>query len=210
MLRSSGLSQYYFEVSIDQWDLYMKHIIEGIYGVKEANCRIIQGRDEILIVEIETNPNIPLINSLPATIIRESAIVYHSNKTLVAIVDEKIRRTFTDFLHPVGTYYTTTNKVTLAPFELKPIIMQLARDRKINKFIELTQERFLIYIAPFIAGAIIKVIDNILTITIYARIDSTFDVDDGYTGILTELNPIWIKWKEAGNITAPIHSPNYV
>lgn len=27
---------------------------------------------------------------------------------------------------------------------------------------------------------------------------------------LNFMNPLWIKWKEAGDITAPIQPPNYV
>lgn len=210
MAKQCGIVQYYFEVPIRQHELYMKHIIEGIYGIKESACRITQTRNGVRTIHIGADPNVPLINSLPMTIVQDSPLVHHENTELVTAVGEKINTTFMDFRHHIGTYYTKIDKIMLSPTELKSVIMQLARERKINKFIELKGDRFLVHIEGFLATAIVKVVDNILVITIYARIDSMFDVDDGYTGILTELNSVWSKWKEAGDITTPIHPPNIV
>ena len=200
--------KYYLDIPIDQWEAYLKYIIEGIYNIKDYT--VTENRSGIRHVEFETDPQIPLINSLPQTIIRSEVIVHHSNEKLVATIGEKIQAALADYVHPIGTYYPIVNKVLLAPEELEPIIRQLAREHKINKFVSLSHGRFVIHTFPYNMTVIVKVVDNTLTVTIQARNNSTFDVDDGYTDILTDLNPTWIKWKEADDITAPIHPPNYV
>lgn len=95
---------------------------------------------------------------------------------------------------------------------MEPIIYQFARNQRITKFASLPNNQFLIYIEGNFVVALVSIIDEWLHMNIYAdTIKYTFDVDDDYYSLLSFMNPLWMKWKEAGDITvAPIQPPNYV
>lgn len=201
---------YYFEVPVNQYVEYTKHIITGLYGVNPDKFKVIRDNIRYVRVEINTDQQIPFINSLPKTIISDTPITYNADSKLVAIVGDKIHSTIEDFLHPIGNYYSSSNKISLSADELKTIIKQLAREQKITKFAELSNNRFIVYIQPYLVTAMVKVVDNILTITICNTLNGLFDIDDGYCPLLSDLNEGLIKWRNDGILFAPIQLPNYV
>lgn len=202
---------YYLDIPIDNWDLYFKHIVRGIYGVKEGEYYTRFEEGGIRRIEFEVNPTIPLINSLPRTIHNQSQSPHYENINKMLEVEIAIKTAIKDFLRPGGTYYPNTKMVLLTTEELYSIVLELGRIHKINKFAFLSQNRFLVYIHPYPVIIILKVVHGVLVVTIYADVvRSLFDVDDGYSGILRDMNPMWEQWKEDGDITAPIQPPNYV
>ena len=203
--------RYYFDIPCRQKDLYLKHIIEGIYGVKDNNFTVTRETRESIRIEITVDPQIPLINSLPETKLLDGmAPTYHADKRLVTNVGNKFYDTIMDYNHPIGVFYHLPNKITLAPQELGLIIRELARQQIITRFAQIDDNRFAIYIYPYMIVLIAKVIDDTLVVTIFDMNRSTFDVDDGYSGIFSVLNPAWEQWKKNGDITAPIQPPNHV
>lgn len=204
------LSTYYFNVPLDQYDDYVHHIIDKLYGVKEGNFRLVRDRVNVVRLELQTHPQIPFINSLPETVLLNEVTVYQPNSQLVDAVGIKIQAAITDFLHPIGKYYSNPNKLIIHDHDLKLCIKQLARDCKISRFIELDNNRFIVHVAPHLVTALIKVINNTLVITVCNSLKSIFDIDDGYSPFFNDLNSALNKWKETGDITVPIHPPNYV
>lgn len=213
-------AQYYFDVPDNQLDEFLEHIVEGIYGVKRTDCIITTIRVGSNRLELKADPQIPLFNSLPITIIDDSTTIIDDSTTvnnpsseLVTIVGEKIKNAVMDFSHPIGTYYPVTNRITLTGDELALVIKQLARDGIITKFAsldEINNSRFIVYIKSCKIATIVKIVDKTLVITIYNRLRSMFDIDDGYGDILDKLNDNWRKWKIARNLSVPIHPPNHV
>ena len=200
---------YSFNIPIIQWESYLEHIIDGIYGIKQGGYNITREHNGVRRIDLKTNPHIPLINSLPRTI-RNSATVYYSGNKL-SIVGMFIKDAISDFLRPGGTYHINVDQIVVDTNELKPIIQQLACDNIITRYASLDNNMFIIYVEPYPLGVLVKIVDGALIANIYAEtISAPFDVDDGYNGILSYMNPIWIKWKEAGDITAPIQPPNYL
>lgn len=202
--------KYHFEIHISQYDLFMEHIITGIYGSLESDCLVRYIGNTMCTIDLDVDHDIPLINSLPKTIIQDIDIVYCDNKQLVDAVWNKISSALSDCCSSIGTYYHESTPIKLSQEDLRPIILQLARERKVAKFIELNDGKFLIYVNDVCTIALVKVINGEFVISIYSRLESMFDVDDGYDGYLEQLNPAWIKWRENGDITAPIHLPNVI
>ena len=209
-------AQYYFDVPDNQLDAFLEHIVEGIYGVKRIDCIITTIRIGSNRIELKTDPQIPLFNSLPITIVDDSSMTNYSIHELVNVVGEKIKNAVMDFSHPIGTYYPVTSKITLSGDELTLIIKQLARDGVITKFFgldDINNSRFIVYVKSYKIATIVKIVDKTLVITIYNLLRSMFDVDDGYSNTLDtlgKLNNNWRKWKIARNLSIPIHPPNYV
>lgn len=204
-----AVNNYYFNIPLEKWDAYLKYIIEGIYGVKEG-YKITREHNGVRRIELEVNSQIPLINSLPKTIIKDEQLKYYSGDNLES-VGLAINTAIKDYIRPGGTFHLEPKKIRVHDFELGPIIFQLARDLQITKFASLINNQFIVYIEGNPVVALITTIDGWLNITIYAdTINSTFDVDDGYYGLLICMNPNWLQWKEVKDITAPIQPPNYV
>lgn len=205
------MSSYYFNIPLTQWDLYIKHIIEGIYGVKEGGYRITREHNGNRRIELSANPQIPLINSLPITVRKSPGTFSYYMGDMLENVEVAISKAITDYILPGGTFHVNPTIIQLHEFELGPIIHQLALDKRITKFALLTNNKYIVYIEPNPVVALVKIIDGRLYVNIYAEtIQSTFDVDDGYFGPLSCMNPSWRKWKEVGDITAPIQPPNYI
>ena len=205
------MSSYYFNVPLTQWDLYCKHIIEGIYGVKEGGYRITRDHNNMRRIELTVNPQIPLINSMPVTIKKtpETAVYYIGN--ILEDVAISIQNAVRNYIEPGSTFHINPKKIPIHDLELRPLIYQLALDERITKFSLLTNNQFIVYIEPYPVVVLIKILNNYLCVNIYSEtIQSTFDVDDGYFGHLSCLNPFWIQWKEAADLTAPIQPPNYI
>lgn len=204
-------SKYYFNIPVSQWDLYIKHIIEGIYGIKNQEYTLVREHNGIKRIELEADPQIPLINSLPVTIHTSNPpIVYYSGDKLTEVASFIIN-TINDFFTPGGKFHSNTNLIILDKSELGPIIHQLALNKIITKFAPLSNNQFIVYIFPHPITVLVKITTGTLVANIYSEsLTSTFDVDDGYTRILTCMNPSWLLWKEKDDITAPIQSPNYV
>lgn len=207
---SHTLCGYYFNIPINQWELYLKHIIVGIYGIKNSNYTVVHEHNGVKRVEIKTNPQIPLINSLPMTLHKNQQAIYYTGENLVNIVSS-IKDAISDFFTPGGIYHNDSKLIQLNSEELEPIIKQLASDYVINRYAQLDDNKFIIHIEPYPVTILLKVLCGSLIINIFSEtIISPFDVDDGYTGVLTCLNPMWKKWRTTGDITAPIQPPNYV
>lgn len=207
-----SLNNYYFNIPVSQWDTYTQYILEGIYGVKESDYKIKYEHDGIRRVEIITSSQIPLINSLPITIKRpDQKLPHYPEGTLVDRVGAAIRNAVVDYMHTESHYYSDASIIHTSENNLIDLIYQLAREDKITRFAMLTNNRFIVYIRPYPVTLLVKCMNDQLMINIYADvIVSTFDVDDGYSGPLECMNSNWIKWKEIGDLTAPIQPPNYV
>jgi hypothetical protein len=140
------INDYYFYVSIKQWDLYLKHIVKGIYGVEEGNDRIIYERNGMRRVEIKVNSQIPLINSLPFTIRKSNENFKYYAGEKVDIVEIFIKEAILDYIRPGGTFHSQVKLIAINLKELKDIIYQLALDNKISKFVSILEDKFIVYI----------------------------------------------------------------
>lgn len=202
---------YYLDVPVDQWDLYLEYIVTRIYGITDGQFTVereLNGKRRIL---FQTNPQLPLINSLPRTMSDPTIPPHFDDRAHLEVIEKIIRLAIDDFFHPGGTYYRNPIFIHVYPAQLDPIVRQLAKERRIYKFVPLPGNRFMINIQPYPVVLILKVVDNYLSISFYTDLrNSFFDVDDGYEGQLVCLNPNWQQWKEIGDITAPIHPPNHV
>lgn len=207
----SNIHNYYFKIPISQWDTYLLHIIDGIYGVGEGGYKVVHEHNGIRRIELSTNAHIPLTRSLPQTI-RQSSTTYYDDIETLTRVGTIIRNAILDYFQPGGTYYPNSRKICIEQGDLKFIIYQLAVMNWIDKFAPLSDDQFIVYIHPHLVTALVKVVNTQLIVNIYAETVARgpFDVDDGYTGILDALNPIWQQWKDNGDITMPISPPNYL
>jgi hypothetical protein len=202
---------YYLDVRMDEWNLYLKHIVSHIYGISEGQYTAEPERNGKRRIQFKTNIQFPLINSLPDTISDITIPPHFDDPVHLEVVDKAIRLAIDDFFRPGSTYYQTPLFIPMHPAQLDPIVRQLAKEGKIWKFIALPWSRFMINVKPYPIAIILKVVDNYLSISFYADLGTYFfDVDDGYQGQLVCLNPSWERWKELDDITAPIHPPNYV
>lgn len=200
-------ASFYFQVSIDQCNNFIEYIIKGIYGVQDYE--ITEKDDETKIIQINTDPHIPLINSLPSTIHKEEKVIYDS-RDLTNIIND-IKEAISDYFQSISYFHENVHSILVRSDELKSIVYQLASDQIISRFAALDNDKFIIVVDPHPLALILKVVDNVLIINIYKDIIKwVFDVDDGYSGILECMNPIWKKWKDNGNITMSIQPPNYV
>lgn len=203
--------RYQFIIPIDQWDNYIKYIITRIYGSQENQCVIEGDHGNDRYIHLDVNPQVPLINSLPFTICETSDVIHCTNATKVAATKAMIDNGIRDEFHLGSRYYHSPKSISMDTTELKAIVWQLARQRDITKFIELTHGQFLIAIQPYIMTLLLRVANNQLEVNIYQSCTiSPFDVDDGYDGILSCLNPAWHYWLQKGDITAEIHQSNHV
>jgi len=203
---------YFFNVPVSQWDVYIKYIIEGIYGVKDDKYTVTHEFNGIRRIKLNTNPQIPLINSLPITIkLTNFPIIHYENSELIDKIGITIRNAIEDYCTQGGHYYKDATIIHIKEKNLKGIIFQLAREGKITRFGTLANNQFIVSIYPYPVTVLVKCSNGILFTNIYADvIRSTFDIDDGYTGILKYMNSNWISWKENDDLTAPIQPPNYV
>ncbi|CAH6418987.1 Hypothetical protein HVR_LOCUS173 [uncultured virus] len=205
-----GRNSYYLNIPLTEWDQYYKHIIVGIYNIHEGEYSVVGQHNGIRKIEFYTNSQYPLINSMPTTTISADRIVYYSDQGILDRVTLILRNTIKDYIQPGGSYYIDSSRIKVNESDLPKIIKQLTRNGVISKFVELPGIRFLVYVEPHPVTLLIKVNMRQLVINIYDLARSTFDVDDGYWGILSPLNDQWKKWKEIGDITVPIQSSNIV
>lgn len=203
-------NSYYLNIPVDQWDFYLKHIVWGIYGIKETQYKVVHESNGIRKIEFATNNQVPLINSLPRTIIRENDMIYFKDKRKLDAIRVAIMDAVKDELITNGSYYIDAITIKLTSCEIPLIIYQLARDKVISKFADLGNNKFIVTIAGYQIAMIIQSVNNKLYVTAYSNARHTFDVDDGYSFILSSLNVGWNKWKEIGDISAPIQPHNIV
>jgi len=204
-------NNYFLNVPIPQWELYMEYITRRIYGISNGQYTIIRIIGSFTRIEFSTNMQIPLINSLPRTLFLDNQIVYFEDKDKLQRISNSMRTTVADYLTPGGIYHSEASPILLSNEDLPLVIKELARNKEITSFAKLTEGKYLIYMELYPITIILRVINEVLRITIYDNvINETFDVDDGYSGILKCMNSSWSQWKKTGDITAPIHPPNYV
>lgn len=212
-----ALHGYHFEIPIPQWESYRKHIIYGMYHIKEGAFKIIGDANGIRRIEAKANPQWPLISSLPETIC-DLKLLHYSKDEILDRVQDAIQACLDDYFRPGGTYYEKSDIIEISESELPLIIKQLAAYKYITRFTELDQGRWIIYSHPeqtedlHPMTMILKVVNGSLMISIFSEMYRfTFDVDDGYNGsILKPLNHYWEQWTEKGDVTAPIQPPNHV
>lgn len=203
--------RYYHEIPISQWNEHFQYIIEELYGVTEHDCYIVQRGVESVRLGFEVNPRIPFINSLPATIIEGRQRCHYDNVAVLNAVKDKISYALADIINPVGIYHTEPRDLFIDPRYLKSIIKQLARNRFITKFAQLTDSKFVAYVAPHVVLVIVQIRDCELIINIYEDIkEPFFDINSGYQDIFRCLNRSFNIWKRLDDVTLPIHIPNYV
>lgn len=207
-----GRRSYYFNIPLDQWEEYLQHIVYGMYGVKEGGFKVKGDYNGVRRIDIETDPQFPLIVSLPETVKRSDRLnIYCTNEELINEVDKCIRRTLNDYFAPGGTFYENPQQIKISKGELPLVVKQLAANGSITKFAELDHNRYIIFIDPMKVTIILKEIDGVLIVNIFADcVGSPFDIDDGYSEPLACLNSGWTRWKEQGKLSAPIQPPNYV
>lgn len=203
------MSKFYLNVPVEQWDIYLEHIITKIYGVSEPDFKVTMDRGGIRRVEFRVDPIVPLINSLPETIhLNPPDSRYFEDVDRLQIITELLQQAVSDYKRPGGTFRPRFVIVNMTPTELPNVIRQLCRDRVIDRYLTLTDDRYLVTTLQMVM--LLKVVNNALQIYLCAP-DYTFDIDDGYTGTgIVELQPIWQAWRDAGDFTAPIHRPNYI
>ena len=182
-----------------------------MYGVREGEYEIVRDHNGVRRIEIETNPHLPLINSLPSTKRTSPDGTIYCSGPIVDEVGSAIKSAITDYVTPGGKFHLAPHQIPLDAAQLGPIIRELALTERITKYAAISHDQFIIYVQPHPLTVLIKVVNGFLVVHIYAEtVHTMFDVDDGYNGILKCLNPGWNSWKEAGDLTAPIQSPNYV
>jgi hypothetical protein len=204
------MNNYYLNIPVDQWDLYLKHIVYNIYGIEDGQYKISRELNNIRRIEFAVKNYIPLVNSLPATIIAYKDKVYFENRQLLDAVQVSIIDAAKDNIIPGGTYYMDAIKIRISPEEISPVVYQLAYNSIITKFADLGDNKYIITVGKYQTPMIIQSVNNSLYVTLYNNARSTFDIDDGYEFILFPLNKGWNEWKEIGDITAPIQSPNII
>lgn len=189
-----------------------KYIIEGIYNVHDGEYKVTREYGGIRRIEFSTNCQIPLINSLSETIrSSDGSFIYFADKDKINLILIAINNAIIDYFHPGGRYYSEATRIKLDKGELSSVMYQLACQDEITKFAKLSDEQFLLYIKPCPITVLVKVVNGEFLINIYTgAVKQTFDIDDGYSGLLSSLNEGWNKWKEVGDITAPILEPNYI
>jgi len=204
------MNNYYLDIPVNQWDLYFKHIVNGIYGIKEGNYKVTRESNGIRKIEFNISNQIPLVNSLPATIISNKDIKYFENKQLLDAVEIAIIDAAKDSIVPGGVYYVDAIRIKVKPNEISPIVRQLARNLVITKFAYLGNDKYIITVKKYQSPLIIQSVNDNLYVTTYSNARTTFDVDDGYSYILSPLNSSWNEWRKIADISAPIHPPNII
>lgn len=202
-------NSYYLDIPVDKWDLYCEHIVKGIYNVKDGEYKVTGQHNGVKRIEFKVNNQFPLINSLPRTVVHDISSVHDVDRNIIETVSSTITTALTDYLYPGGNYHISAARVPVPFGRLKSILYRLARESKITKFCLIRDEIYIIYVEPHPVSFLLRVVNGTLNVNIYTP-RNTFDIDDGYSGILTPLNTNWTKWKEVGDITAPIQPPNFV
>lgn len=207
------MTSYYLDIPIAQWDLYMNHVTKKIYGISDEDFKIVHERNGIRRIKFKINSLIPLANSLPTTIRNADEVCYFEDKDRLDKIKNYLQRTGTDYYKPGGVFYSEPESILLEDDELENVVRQLCRDQTIDRFIQLSGNRYLISMNTPPMIMILKVCLRRLQPYVCDPITLGygFDIDDGYYGLgIAELNSHWRKWRDTADFTLPIYPPNIV
>lgn len=204
------LRDFILKIPKNNIELYTEYILHNIYELKDFKYK---GEDEnYYIIIFNTDDQIPLMNSLPLTIKKDINKIYYSNKKILETIKLKILQAIKLFSYDInnGIIPIQYGKIILNRDELNLIIKQLALIDFINKYYQISKDCYLIFVNIKLA-IIIKLRNSVLEILIYDEsVGCPFDIDDGYTGLLSCMNDNFNLWINNNNITKSIHPPNYV
>jgi hypothetical protein len=200
--------EYYLECTSDQVPFYLEHLVARLYGADPTTCRIETRAVNVVRIGFCVDNMRPLVNSLPRTeVIAEPAPWTPEEDTVVQIINRAFEET------TILSYrcYPDTTAIYLTPAALHILVRRLARARVCDVFVHLSSVCYVIARTAQYQVLVLFLSNSILEVSLLNSSDICFfDVDEGYSGIMAPLNGAWRRWKEAGNLEAPIHPPNRV
>lgn len=227
------MERVYLNIPVDQWELYVEHVVQKIYGISDFT--ITNEGPSVKRIEFIVDPVIPLINSMPVTLYTKPPPLIVEPAVLDQVTN-LIRRIILDYEHQQGRFHTHVGRIMLPSTHLQPLIHELDHLGVIDKFLLLSGDRYLIALQK---PTLIRLITSpsstldlkrnalvlmfkimpgrsvlgelMVTVCDSEILHYAFDVDDGYfgTGIM-ELDSVWKIWKDRDDVTLPIHPPNII
>lgn len=194
-----------YELSVpkDSFDIYYKHILQGIYNFKSwpGPATIVKETDTSWEIKFTMCNFVPIALVLPATIIEGDDPYFNDSVTY-----NKIKDSITQQLNiSRNEVMIKVASIHVGNISLEAVVQQLALDHVIVKFAPCDHNVYLILTMGF--PLFVQIINGkFVTATAYFV---NFDLNTGFTGFdMTVLNQHYQKWKEICDLTALIIPAN--